>query len=262
MIIQLFAKSCADTTLEDAVETINSLVLTNKALEELINDPEVNLKLIKSRAKKFNVSDATVAKALKTKASRKRLVLQLQFKKIIKELDELENNNILPRMNALLEKGVNVDFTYRWDKESKEYLSPLMRAAEDGSKFLIKYLLEHGADINQSGFNGKTALMYAEDPAIIEFLTKDRPSLNINQQDNAGNTALLRILQHHLSEDEENKENNIAMVQELINAGANAEIGNNNKLTPLQAAQDSGDEEMIKIIQDAIAKTDKIEEEL
>lgn len=261
IIIQLFAKSCADTTLKESAQTINSLAQVNTKLNQLINDPEFNLKLIKNRAKQFNVSDVKVTNTLKTKAAKAQLRIQFVLAKRMKEIiEEQENNDALTRLNTLLTKKfeldekvfkVDLDFTYRWDKESPEYLSPLMYAVEGENKFLINYLINNGANINLAAFNGKTALMYANNPNIITFLAS-KPNLNINQQDSGGNTALLRVIQNYFPEDVENRENNIAVIQKLLEIGVNPQIANNNGETPLQAAKATGDQELIDLIQQAI----------
>lgn len=263
-IIKLLASSCTDKTLKESAQTINALAQTNKHLNALINDPQFNLKLIKSRAKQFNVSDVKVAKILHTKSSQVQLLMQLQLARIIKNInEEQENGGVLPKLNKLLKEfefgnkvyKVDLDFTYRWNKESQEYYSPLAYAVEAGNKFLINYFMNNGAHINQAGFNGKTPLMYAQNADIVTFLAT-QPDLNINQQDTSGNTALLRAIQSYFPEDEEHREENVAIIQTLIDNGANPTIANNNSETPLQAAEATGDQEVTNIIQQAI---DKIE---
>lgn len=250
-IIQLFAKSCADTSVKDAAQTINALAQTNKVLNTLINDPQFCLTLIKSRAKQFNCADTKVAKALQTKESKHRLVLQLTFAKVIKNLiEEQENNGVLGQLNTLMAKNVDVDFTYVWNKDAQEYLSPLMYAVQHENKFLINYLLKNGANINRAGFNGKTPLMYAEDPATLKFLAS-KPNININQQDNSGNTALLRAIQNYFPEDE-HRADNLVVIQQLLDAGANPKITNNNGNAPLQEAHATGDQDLVNLIQSAI----------
>jgi len=259
-IIQLFAKSCTDTSLKDAAQTINALTKVNTYLNSLINDPLFCLKLIKSRAKQFNVSDIAVAKALQTKESKKRLTIQLSLAKIIKDsIAEQENNGFLPLLNKLVVTGfgerikrkADVNFTYVWDQNSQEYLSPLMYAVQNDNRFFINYLLKNNANINQAGFNGKTPLMYANDPTIIKLLAQS-PGLNSNQQDQNGNTALLRAIENYFPEDEENRDNNLALIQQLVDIGVNPEIANNNGNIPLKAAEATGDQAVIDIIKDAI----------
>jgi uncharacterized protein len=261
-IIKFLAASCSDKTLEDAAQTINALAQTNKLLNASINDPEFDLQLIKNRAKKFNVSDIRVAKALQTESSKTQLTIQLVLAKVMKDLiEEQENNSALAKLNKLIAGftlrnkiyRVDLDFTYRWNQESQEYYSPLAYAVESDNKFLINYLIKHGANINQAGFNGKTPLMYADNANIITFLAA-QPDLNINQQDASGNTALLRAIQNYFPEDEEHAEQNIAVIQTLIDNGSNPTIANNNGETPLQAAQATGDPIVVALVQDAIEK--------
>ena len=259
-IIKLLASSCTNQTLKESTQTINALAQTNKHLNNLINDPELNLQLIKNRAKQFNVSDVAVAKALQTQASKHQLKIQAALKKIINNIDEeQENGGVLPKLNRLL-KGfelenklykVDLDFTYRWNQDSQEYSSPLMHAIQNDDNFLINYLLKNGANINQAGFNGKTPLMYVNNAETIIFLAK-QPGLNINQQNSSGSTALLQAIQNYFPEDEENKEQNIAVIQTLLNSGANPTIANDTGDTPLKAAQATGDQEVIDMIQAAI----------
>jgi ankyrin repeat protein len=267
-ILKFLAASCTSKTLKDSAQTINALAQTSKHLNNVINDPEFNLKLIKSRAKQFNVSDVKVANALQTEASKTQLKIQLALAKIMKE-DVEENDGALPKLNKLV-KGfkvdnktykVDLDFTYRWNKESQEYGSPLVYAVLADNKFLVNYFVEHGANINQAGFNGKTPLMYANNADIITFLAT-QPNLNINQQDASGNTALLRALQSYFPEDEENRDQNIAIIQALLDNGTNPTIANNSGETPLEAAQATGDQEVTNIVQQAVDKMqtiDKIE---
>jgi ankyrin repeat protein len=126
-------------------------------------------------------------------------------------------------------------------------------AIQNDDNFLIQYLLKNGANINQAGFNGKTPLMYANNSRTITFLAK-QPNLNINQQDASGNTALLKAIQHYFPEDIENRDQDIAVIQTLLDNGANPTIANNNSDTPLKAAQATGDQEVIDMIQEAIKK--------
>jgi len=84
-VLKFLAASCTDKTLKDSARTINALAQTSKHLNQVINDPEFDLKLIKSRAKKFNVSDMKVANALQTEASKTQLKIQLVLAKIMKE---------------------------------------------------------------------------------------------------------------------------------------------------------------------------------
>ncbi len=128
-----------------------------------------------------------------------------------------------------------------------------MHAIQNDDKFLIQYLLKNGANINQASFNGKTPLMYANNSGTITLLAK-QPDLNINQQDSSGNTALLRAIQNYFPDIVENRDQDIAVIQTLLNSGANPTIANDTGDTPLKAAQATGDQEVVDMIQAAIEK--------
>ena len=89
-----------------------------------------------------------------------------------------------PVVKFLVNKGVPLD-------DSSKYGSPLMAATVKGSKEIVQFLLENGADPNGVDANGTSALLYASlfqlnDIAKI-LLEHDA---NIVLQDNRGNTAL------------------------------------------------------------------------
>jgi ankyrin repeat protein len=141
--------------------------------------------------------------------------------------------------------------------------------------------------INLPNKEGRTALMVAVDgyqfimningspihpvtlqhPAIT-FLT-NYPHVNINQQDAQGNTALLIALEtKKIIKAKQQIIRDIAkfviterpatpqedLIQALLDAGADPELANNEGLTPLQAALDSGNQNIIQLIQDAITR--------
>lgn len=89
-----------------------------------------------------------------------------------------------PVLEFLVDKGVSLN-------DSSKYGSPLMAATVKGSKVIVNFLLENGADPNGIDANGTSALLYASlfqlnDIAKI-LLEHDA---NIALMDNRGNTAL------------------------------------------------------------------------
>ncbi len=82
---------------------------------------------------------------------------------------------------------VNSDFT------------PLMNAARAGQDWLVKRLLERGADVNAQNGEGRTALMYAAEDRRIEIVRALlRASANPNMTDINGKSALsIAIRQHY-----------------------------------------------------------------
>ncbi|VDP78149.1 unnamed protein product [Echinostoma caproni] len=70
--------------------------------------------------------------------------------------------------------------------------TPLMMAASNGSREVVKLLLEHGAQVNLQDTSGNTALMFAlenGDLVVISTLL-ERPELDLSLLDNDGQDAL------------------------------------------------------------------------
>jgi len=251
IIIQLLASYCITKSLKDSAYILNALAQTNKRLNNLINGKKFTLKLIKDLAHQFNCSDETAAKILQTKGAKKRLLLQNQLKDICEELIvEQENNNAFARLNTLCKNDIDLEFTYKWD-EHAQALTPLMYAAQHGNKFLVNYLLKKNVNINQSNVSGETALTCA-DISVMPLLLAN-PNLNINQQDYAGNTALFKEIKNYFVEDEENNPA-FLKIKMLLEAGADPMIANNKGYTSVQAAEETGDQKLIELVQDTIGK--------
>jgi hypothetical protein len=247
-IIQLVSLNTATTSLEEAAFTINSLAQVNKELNELINDPKFCLKIIKSLAKKFNCSDQEAAKALKTKEAKRRLGLQEHLRLVVSVLViQLEIGDIENNIKAFIEAGVDLNFTYRTDSGR----TLLIMAAMYNNCPMIQMLLKNGAHINKANLRGHTALMvavYVNNTDAVQCLL-NTPNIAINQQDNTGWTALMMAI----------AKKNKSIIKQLLNAGADAERADFNGITPLQTAQQFGNQEIIDLIQDAIDKKHKRE---
>jgi ankyrin repeat protein len=82
--------------------------------------------------------------------------------------------------------------------------------------------------------------------AIIQTL----PTVNVNQQDLQGNTALMHII-FTASPYWVNPQ---VIIQDILDAGANPELANYEGLTPLAAAQQTRNRRIIDLIQNAINK--------
>jgi hypothetical protein len=241
-IIALLLAGATATSLKEAAFTINSLAQINHQLNELINDPKFCLSIIKNLAETFNCSDEEAAKALQTQEAKRRLKLQESLKK------SLERG----RYPADLPSGdIDLNFTYSGlDEYGGEIMTPLMIAIVKNNYYMIQLLPTLGANLNMIGTEGikMTALMFAAryQHAAIIILFKCQ-NLNINQQDLQGNTALM----HYLAPDMKHYWA-YAIVPLFLDAGADPELANNAGLTPLQAAQQTGDQHVIDLIQDAI----------
>ena len=122
----------------------------------------------------------------------------------------------------------------------------LMLAAESNNCHLIQLLIKYGADVNKYDEYDMTALMYG----VLQGRTDtvqcllNSPNLAINQQYEDGSTALLLSLFG----------TNRAITQLLLAADADPEIANFTGLTPLEKARQTGDQAIINLIQNAIAR--------
>jgi ankyrin repeat protein len=71
--------------------------------------------------------------------------------------------------------------------------TPLHHAARFGSPEAVKWLLDHGADVNAIAYNGFTPLHLADDPRIVELILQKRPNLSIRCRA-SGQTPLQRAV--------------------------------------------------------------------
>ena len=252
-ILSLLTINVNAESLETAAQTINALAQVNKELNALINEPIFCLRLIKVLAKKFNCSDDVVCKKLSTQEAKRRLDLQVQFFILCqKDFDMVKD-----KLADLCQQGVDLEFTM-YD------MTPLMVASamaslDTGSGYgsMLNYLLANGAYINCANRKGQTALMYAAGvEKILSSVEGIRElvsyvDLDVNQQDQEGNTALIYLLQTIGSEigGELLEGCNI-----LLNAGADPERANFSGLTPLAVARERHVQQVIDLIQQAIDK--------
>lgn len=285
-IIGLIAAGSTSTTLEEAAKSINALATTNKELNTLINDPVFSLNLVKHLVKKFNSCEEDVCLAVYTKATKDYLSANIPLKTMMHH-----RLHFFPQ--GLLDNNPLLDFNFRFDSvgiDSNEHIitpvipgggNILMYAYYYNERILQSFLQQQpGIDINLPNKEGKTALMIAINgrripghlPAI-EFL-KNYPLVNINQQDFKGNTALLialetsRIIHNktvitpganiflptYIKKEVKPK---AFIIRDLLKAGADPELANNEGLTPLQAAKNTNNNKIIQLISDAITKKNK-----
>lgn len=252
LIITLLTKKDKATSLEEAAKNINALAQTNKELNELINDPKFCLKLIKSLAQQFNCSDETAAKMLRTKEARRRLSLQSRLRSLCYASKPSKKS-----FESLCEQGVDLEFGNFWQTDDTDWISPLMCAAQNNNISMIKYLLDKGVNVNQCNGRGTTALMRSRKTLSIRLLCS-APDININQQDFDGDTALMYAIKTYaahvliLETASTLVDPTTIRVKILLAAGADPEIADNNGVTPLQAAQQTENQDIIDLIQNAI----------
>ena len=132
------------------------------------------------------------------------------------------------------------------DQQDNIGTTALMLAAQNNKCPVMRILLSHGADINKADVNGSTALLFAIIYAGMETIQclLNNPHIAINEQDNNGYTALIEAIQTE----------NMLIIQRLLEAGADPEIATFEGLTPLKAAQQTEDQEIITLIEEAIQR--------
>lgn len=148
----------------------------------------------------------------------------------------------------------------------KDKRTPLSIAAEKGYESIVKYLIEHGADVNKVGMsNGPTPLfmaLYNGNENIVKYLVEHGADVNkeckggfplhlaaangleasmkylidhgadVNLQNDSGRTALVCVMSHvangtgHVYRTDDDQEKEYQMVRYLLDNGADPNIGN------------------------------------
>ena len=151
-----------------------------------------------------------------------------------------------PTMREILAKGVNVnarDFGTRrtaliWAAGDTTKVSPsiLAKLTRPPDEHAVEFLLASGADPNAKDVKGETALMRA-DPFQVKVLL--RYGAEVDARDNDGRTALVYAI--YVGDD-------VERVRALVNAYADANIGDKNGWTPLMYAASEGKIEETKLL--------------
>jgi hypothetical protein len=252
LIVLLLGAGSTAESVKEAGRAIKAFSLTSTELKNAINNPYNCLTIIKNLSKQFHCSDQEAAEALDTEEAKRRLNIQQQFCNICMQYNFDEQ-----AFTILYEKYkgyVDLNFVFCTDRDEEED-SPgyertlLMLAAVKDDCHLIQILLNLGADINKINSEGESALTVAIYYGHInspECLLKNT-KIAIDQQNNEGDTALLTAA----------LQSNDLIIELLLNAGADPTIANYEGLTPLQAAEQTHDQETIDLIQDAIDRKHK-----
>ena len=229
-----------------AAKTINALTKVNREFSGKINEKPFSDQLIKNLAHKFFCSHETIARYLQTHASRKRLCLQNDLRRLC-----YFNNDaiVTQQVNGLIAEGVDLEFTYN----HHGFQQTVLAISLSFRNCMFELLLAKGANINSRNAHGWSPLHFiAVAPAKYPHLPKliDHPSLDINKQNGRGETALLRtIIQAH---EKGIDFKFIDFILHLLNHNADPEIPNKLGLTPLTMAEYTGCELIINLINNAI----------
>jgi hypothetical protein len=129
---------------------------------------------------------------------------------------------------------ININSTSKTYKQT-----PLMKASSWGDEKAVRYLLDHGANINLKDKLGRTALHLTVWPAhaeVLKLLLEKGAKISI--QDNQGNTPL------HVAVLRQNEE----ITKILLEKGAPIDIRNNNNETPLDLAQKQKNKKFVELL--------------
>lgn len=176
------------------------------------------------------------------------------------ETDNLENNAFYYavaeqssyEMYDLLAGSATANFNII-NKDGRTLLTEFIRSMSDSESSLkfLERLLSDGADLNycaQYYGKPKSALDYlAEKKATILKSALDAASIDLNEQDNEGNTLLHKICEYNVNYDAEAAKETYRKVKLLLENGADKDITNDKDETALMIA--SGDNLKIKTVE-------------
>jgi ankyrin repeat protein len=150
--------------------------------------------------------------------------------------------------------------------------TPLMAAVERGNIDVARFMLEHGADVNNRNGHGNTALIIAAqrlDVEMMELLIQRGADVNISNEYNAMTALHWALLASYedreyamdLMErgcikpiDEKDEEKVTAIVELLLRSGANANAKDCDNLTPIDYAEKRGDQKSLDLLKAAEQK--------
>jgi uncharacterized protein len=152
--------------------------------------------------------------------------------------------NRVAAARVLIEAGADVN--------AKDNLqdSPYLYAGAEGRLEILKLTLAHGADLLSVNRYGGTALIPAAHHGHVETVRELlKTAINIDHVNNLGWTALLEAI---ILGDGGAKHTEIVTL--LVRAGANVNIADRERVTPLAHARKRGYGEMVRILEEKGAK--------
>jgi ankyrin repeat protein len=165
-------------------------------------------------------------------------------------------------VSQLIEVGMNVD------AKGEDGNTALMVACKEGHGTIVTKLIQAGADVNVKDNSGWTALLHACEKGhqvVVDQLII--AGAGINYKDRCGDTALMiackfdykrRLDFGDTARMTENNKSHKHLVKQLLEAGADTDIVNNNGETAFSIAQASGNTEMITMLENAQISTDEM----
>jgi len=141
--------------------------------------------------------------------------------------------NIVNKVKYLINHGIDIN------KVNESGDTPLSVAVDYNNKILVKYLIEHGADINKENKHGETLLISTIKNGYLDmtrFLIQLKA--DVNKEDKNGNTPLIIAA----------KMRNEKLIKYLIEQGADINQENKHGITPLNAVIEINYLDMMKFL--------------
>ena len=171
-------------------------------------------------------------------------------------------------LHSAFESAVTFNHTklVKWFLESGKVTDipdgALFTAIIHQSSEMAQLLLNHGGQLNLQNGREKSALILAASHGDVEVVKKllER-GIDVNMKGEGGSTALLSVL---LAEDHVvPQQSKIAIVELLLEYGANVDVKDDSKFTPLKCAIKSRSAEIVKLLidkdKDLVYRQDKSE---
>lgn len=237
-----------------ASKAVKALSHVNKFYNAKINNLSFSDALIDTFSWRFNCANETIARNLATRESLKRLHMQIPLKQLSFSTEKITPQSFNDIINT---KTVNLEFTYTHTYEQKTALM----ISIDYPNNMYDRLLENGAQINGSNAQGWSALSlatkskYAYKPyrRVHFYKLIQQPEISLNHQDLSGKSPLYHLLLSIKKHRFYATGNDIAMVRALLQAGADPELPDRKKITPLHLAYETYNPAIIELFENAIA---------
>ena len=132
----------------------------------------------------------------------------------------------------------------------------LLNATSDDDLDEVKYLLQQGADVNETDGSGNTPLLRAASRGHLEIMrVLIENGANINTRNKLGSTPLMMTLFSPYSP------GRALMMRMLLNRGADIDIKNNQGLSAMDIAVNLSRLDAIRILKEEAAKRGRLAEE-
>ena len=141
------------------------------------------------------------------------------------------------KVKSMVKRGHDVN--KKGANEYGSYRTPLMYAAGEGKFDVVKYLINHGADVGKTNFYGQTALHYASEFGyleMVELLLSKGAGIDVEDKD--GHTPLMLAAKMGRSD----------ILLCLINHGADLNKTNVHKQTALHCAIEYGHLKVVELL--------------